>query len=174
MKSVFIFFVLLTTLMVESSSVVRAQGRDSAAESADNIKLQLIEITAKEEMAKIRIQQLDEALKPENIERSLAGVGSTRPEQLREQLRRQLTIEKTAVVAQVEQLGVQRARLESALSAAEANAYQQSARSTPSIENASEVSISPRWLMLMGIAALLAIGLSIAAFLRLKNANLQL
>jgi hypothetical protein len=58
---------------------VSAQNRSSAAESVDSFKLQLIEVRAKEEMAKLRVQQLDEALKPENIERALAGVGSTKP-----------------------------------------------------------------------------------------------
>src|SRR6185437_8145161 len=71
---------------------------------------------------------LDEALKPENIQNSLAGVGSTHPEDLREQRRRQLEKEKAGVVAQLERLAASQRRLENAVAAADAAAYQQSAQ----------------------------------------------
>jgi hypothetical protein len=65
-------------------------------------------------------QELDEAIKPENIERSLAGVGSTRPEELRESRRRQLAIQRDGVQAQLRTLETSRQRLESAIANAEA------------------------------------------------------
>jgi hypothetical protein len=75
-----------------------------------------------------RLQELDESIKPENIERSLAGVGSTRPEELREARRRQLSIQRDGVRAQLQTLETSRTRLETAIANAEALAYQQSAR----------------------------------------------
>jgi hypothetical protein len=103
------------------------------------------------------VQQLEDALKPENIERSLAGVGSTRPEELREQRRRQLLIEKKAADAELEQLTLKRTQLETALSAAEVQAYQESAAG-PGFENSLRaVSITPTLLLALGLLAILVI-----------------
>jgi hypothetical protein len=107
-------------------SVVWAQ-ETTAAETVDQLRAQLTEVKAKEESLRIRAQQLDEDLKPENIERSLAGIGSTRPEDLRAQRRRQLTIEKDGVNAQLKILETSRLRLEAAIANAEARAYHESA-----------------------------------------------
>jgi hypothetical protein len=90
--------------------------------------MQLLEVQARESDLRARLQELDESIKPENIERSLAGVGSTRPEELREARRRQLSIQRDGVVAQLQTLETSRTRLETAIANAEALAYQQSAR----------------------------------------------
>jgi|SRR5215204_96887 len=153
-------------------AIAHTQDQPSAAEEVENIKLKLIEVGATEEMLKLQVQQLDEALKPENIERSLAGVGSTRPEDLREQRRRQLSIEKTGVVAQLETLGIQRSRLESALATAEANAYQQSANGFPEVQN--QLVGSPgsvRWLVTMSLLGFLFIALVGAALYKFRFAT---
>ena len=63
----------------------------------------------KRTLCKLGLQQLDESIKPENIERSLAGIGSTRPEELRETRRRQLTIERDGVLAQLKTLETEQA-----------------------------------------------------------------
>ena len=105
-----------------------AQDSASAAETAEKLKAQLLEVEAKEAALRERAQQLDESLKPENIERSLAGVGSTRPEELRESRRKQLTIERDGVLAQLKTLETSHQRLDAAIANAEALAYQQSAR----------------------------------------------
>src|SRR5262245_42621444 len=73
----------------------------TAAESLDNLRAQLLDVKAREEDLRVHAEQLEESLKPENIERSLAGVGSTKPEELRESRRRQLTIERNGVLAQL-------------------------------------------------------------------------
>ena len=61
-----------------------AQETASAAEDVEKLRGQLLDVQGQEENLRARVQQLDESLKPENIERSLAGIGSTRPEELRE------------------------------------------------------------------------------------------
>ena len=68
-----------------------------------------------------------EYLKPENIEKGLAGIGSTRPEELREQRRRQLEIEKKSVQTRLDQLATSRTRLETRIVQADAAAYHSSA-----------------------------------------------
>jgi len=107
----------------------------TAADSVEKLKAQLLEVQTKEDALRTRLQQLDEAIKPENIERSLAGIGSTRPEELREQRRRQLSIERDGVLAQLRTVETSRTRLEAALANAEVLAYQDSARPKPSLEN---------------------------------------
>ena len=62
-----------------------------------------------------RAEDIDYALKPENIERSTAGYGTTRPEELREQRRKQLENEKERVRKQLDQLAASRTRLEQAI-----------------------------------------------------------
>ena len=133
-----------------------AQESGSAAETVEKLKLQLLEVQAKEEALRGRAQQLDESLKPENIERSLAGVGSTRPEELRESRRRQLTIERDGVQAQLKIVETSRQRLEAAVANAEVLAYQQSARPTQMAATSSRKGY--QLLVLGGGLAVLALG----------------
>ena len=115
---------LLFALAVSAS----AQEAQSAAERVENLKAQLLDVQGREDGLRARLQELDEAIKPENIERSLAGVGSTRPEELREARRKQLSIERNGVLAQLQTLQTSRTRLESEIATTEALAYQESAK----------------------------------------------
>ena len=101
--------------------------QNSAQERAADLRAQLSEVEGRQVELQTRLQQIDENLKPENIADSLAGVGSTHPEEMREQRRRQLEIEKTGVKGQLEQLAVSHGRLETAIVQADAEAYRQSA-----------------------------------------------
>ena len=67
-----------------------------------------------------RAEEVDFALKPENIERAVAGYGTTRPEELRAQRKRQLEGEKLRVQKQLDQLTANHTRLESAIAGADA------------------------------------------------------
>ena len=151
-------FALLLILLSSVVVFVNAQERTTAADRVNQLKSQLLEVQSKEEELKARAAQLEEALKPENIERSLAGVGSTRPEELRETRRRQLTIERDGVLAQLKILETSRSRLEASLREAEGRAYQESARSTPSVTQAlvAQSPRSTRWLIFgaVGLGAL--------------------
>lgn len=145
---------LLALLML--SVGVYAQDGGSAAETVEKLRSQLLEVQGKEEVLRGRLEQLDESIKPENIERSLAGIGSTKPEQLREARRRQLSIERDGVLAQLKTLETSRQRFESAIANAEALAYQQSAQ--PSATNKMAGSSPKGYQLLMlgggGLAAL--------------------
>src|SRR6476661_5955573 len=111
MKSAMIIFVMILAMSCFSFTAY-SQTKQSTVEIVQDLKLQLIELDARQETAKLHVQQLEDALKPENIERSLAGVGSTKPEELREQRRRQLLIERNGVLAQLQTLETGRVRLE--------------------------------------------------------------
>lgn len=104
-----------------------AQTQNSAQEKAAGLRAQLSEVEAKQAELQTRLQKLEEDIKPENIEHSLAAFGSTRPEDLREQRRRQLEIERNGVRAQLDLLAVSHTRLETAIAQADADAYRQSA-----------------------------------------------
>ena len=144
---------LIVILLIAANGYAQEQKPATAAESLEKLRAQLLEVQAKEQELRDRAQQLEESAKPENIERSLAGVGSTKPEELREFRRRQLTKERDGVLAQLKLVETSRQRLETAIANAEALAYQQSARPTP-IEEFQLVSVSSvwgsRWLMLGG------------------------
>lgn len=149
--------VLLALLML--SGAVYAQEGGSAAETVEKLKAQLLEVQGKEDVLRGRLEQLDESIKPENIERSLAGIGSTKPEQLREYRRRQLAIERDGVLAQLKTLETSRQRLESAIANAEALAYQESARPPGTNMMAGSSAKGYKLLMLGGGGlALLALG----------------
>jgi hypothetical protein len=170
MKSAIISFLMIVAVCCFGTTAF-GQSKQSAFETVQDLKLQLIEIDAKEEMAKLQTQQLEDALKPENIERSLAGIGSTKPEELREQRRRQLTIEKKAVDAQLEQLTLKRSQLEAALAEAEVNAYQQSANGAPRSDNLFRIGwITPSWLLALGLLGLLilAVVVCVSVLLRMQ------
>ena len=65
-----------------------------AEERAEVLRKQLIELLEKETAFKNRMAQIDEDIRPENIERSLSGYGTTRTPELREVRRRSLETER--------------------------------------------------------------------------------
>lgn len=157
---ILVFLLFLTFI----STTAYAQAPSSGAESAEKLRLQLIEVQAKEESLRARAEQLDEALKPENIERSLAGIGSTRPEELREARRRQLQAERDGITAQLQTLETSRLRLEAAIRDAEARAYHESAE-PPSDVLVAKSAWGTRWLI-SGSASAVVAGLVAGLFIR--------
>src|SRR6476469_5060925 len=161
MKFTFSLILFVALLPVLGANVL-AESTSDAAQNVAALRAQLADVQAKENELQARARQLDEDLKPENIERSLAGVGSTRPEELREHRRRQLTIERDGVRAQLNLMATSRERLESAIRRAEGLAYQESAEGfiTPQSQTmmAQDTGGSPKTIvMLAGGAALLGI-----------------
>jgi len=141
--------------------VVRAPAQETsnAADTLENLRSQMGELQNQEAALKIRLEQLDFDLKPENIERHFNGFGSTRPEELRESRRRQLQTEKDRVVAQLQQLASSKMRLEAAITSAQSRAYQQSALGSSTL--ASDRDLTSPWLtmarVLIGIVVLLLV-----------------
>ena len=156
MRCLSVFVVFAALLVSELSltatpAVVSAQ--TGAQEKAASLRAQLTDVEAKQAELQTRLKNLDKGLKPENIESALAGVGSTRPEDLREQRRRQLEIERNGVRAQLDLLATSHSRLETAIATADADAYRQSAAPVtskpptprgPSIELSSETTTPVR------------------------------
>jgi len=167
--------VLFMALVAGFSANATAQDASNVSDSLDTLRSQLLDAQAKEGELEARERQLDEDLKPENIERSLAGIGSTRPEELRESRRRQLTIERDGVRTQLKLVKTSRERLELVIRTAETQAYQQSASgsgSAPLLQQtlAGKQTWSFGWVMGILVATGLGLGvLVIVAMRRLRR-----
>jgi hypothetical protein len=91
-----------------------------AEQRAEQLRAQLMDIESKIADFEARIDQLDFALRPENIDSATAGYGSTHPEQAREARRKQLENEKARVQAQLKLAETSKTRLEVAVANADA------------------------------------------------------
>ena len=81
-------------------------------ERAEVLRKQLIELIEKETQFKMRLAQLEEEMRPENIERTLSTYGTTRTVELRETRRRVLENEKRGVESLLQITSQSRLRLE--------------------------------------------------------------
>ncbi|PYS20679.1 MAG: hypothetical protein DMF72_20310 [Acidobacteria bacterium] len=88
---------------------------------AEALQRELSDIAAKETSLQKRLDEIEPQLRPDRIEQSLAGVGSTRPEENRDAVRNQLSNEKRKIQAQLDQFRQNRMRLQASLSTAEAS-----------------------------------------------------
>jgi chromosome segregation ATPase len=88
---------------------------------AEALQAQIQDATQKEAPLQTRIDQLDDQLRPDNIDQALAGVGSMRPEEAKEALRRRLGNEKRRIETQLDLLHQSEARLKASLATADAS-----------------------------------------------------
>ena len=133
----FRIFKTVTSFAVFLFSVALITQAQTTQERAARLHAQLAEVQDNQIELQSRLDVLNEQLKPENIEKGFAGVGSTKPEDLRELRRRQLETEKTAIEKQLAIVIDGRVKLEAAIAQADALAYQQSALSAPAGERVS-------------------------------------
>jgi len=157
---------LIALLFVSAQTVrVFAQDSPSAAEAAQQLRNQLSQLNDREAEIKIRLQELEYELKPENIERYFAGYGSLHPEELREARRKKLQIEKDRLNAQLNEIGQSRQQLEAAIVAADTKAYQTSALGAVSLKSSSFGQIFTATTLQLAVItfALLVIGILLVA-----------
>jgi hypothetical protein len=91
-----------------------------AEQRAEQLRSQLIDTQSKIADFESRLEQLDYALKPENVERATQGYGTVHPEEAREARKRQLESERGRVQAQLRLAESSKTRLETAVSNADA------------------------------------------------------
>ena len=118
---------MFITLLLSGLFATTILAQTSAKEAAANLRLQLSEVQIRKAEAQALDEQLEEDLRPENIERSFAGFGSTHPEQLRELRRRQLEITRARLRIELDELDRSQTCLEAAIGEADTVAYWQSA-----------------------------------------------
>lgn len=112
----------LSQMEQQQRTLVDLERLSRAETRAETLRAQLRDVQTKEQELQTRTLQLEYEMQPAVIERTLAVSGSTRPEDLREQRRRQLETEKTNLQTQVNQIATSRARLETAIANADAEA----------------------------------------------------
>ena len=100
--------------LVDLERLSRAEARSAA------LRTELRDVQTKEADLEARAEDVDYALKPENIERATAGYGTTHPEEVREQRRRQLENEKQRIRKQLDQLAISHTRLDEAIAMSDA------------------------------------------------------
>ncbi len=83
-----------------------------AEQRAEQIRMQLVDVQSKIADFEAKLEGVEYALRPENIERSMQTFGSTRPEEARETRRRQLESERGRLKAQLKILETSKSRLE--------------------------------------------------------------
>ena len=96
--------------------------RDQITKEEDRIRAlqkDLVDLSARETPLRKRLDEIESQQQPDRIERSLAGVGSTKPEEIRDSVSRQLSIEKRQIQAQLDTIQASRARNQSFITNAE-------------------------------------------------------
>jgi hypothetical protein len=105
-----------------------------AEQRAEILRKQLIELIEKETATKTRLGQLDEDLRPENIERALSPVGTTRTVEMRDTRRRVLENERRGLEGLLNQITQSRLRLQDDVREADALVTRLRQRLLPVIE----------------------------------------
>jgi len=118
---------MFVVLMLSGLFAATVLAQSSAKETAASLRAQLSEVQIKKAEVQALDEQLQEDLRPENIERSFAGFGSTHPERLRELRRRQLEITRATLHIELDELDRSQTCLEAAIGEADTVAYWQSA-----------------------------------------------
>jgi hypothetical protein len=140
--------IISIVVVIAFAFTVTAQDTSCPDDTIANLKQQLIDIEWTETESRIRLEELDEQLKPENIEIAVSGIGSTHPEELREHRRKLLTIERDGIQTQLDLLEEKRARIRAAIAAAEFAAYLKYALPSPTPSPATSPSKPMTQLML--------------------------
>ena len=91
-----------------------------AEQRAEGLRKQLFEMIEKESTMRSHIDQIDNEMRPEVLERTFATVGSLRPEELRAAKRRSLELEKRSKETLLAEVQRNRANIEQSLQRADA------------------------------------------------------
>ena len=110
----------LTQMQSNERSLLDMERLTRAEQRSESLRAQQLETESKLADFHAQLDQVEYSSKPENIERSMAGYGSTRPEDAREARRRQLESEKARLQVQIRILETSRTRLETAVANADA------------------------------------------------------
>ncbi|HEX8190654.1 MAG TPA: hypothetical protein VF586_20010 [Pyrinomonadaceae bacterium] len=115
--------IFIGVLLVAGAFITAAAQDVSAVEvQIETLRARLRDVVDREARLRERVAKLDEDLRPESIERSVAAVGTTDAEALRARRREQIEREKSEFAAQLSEVSAKRAGLEAEIAAAEAEA----------------------------------------------------
>jgi hypothetical protein len=86
---------------------------------SEDLHLRLLEIAEKEANLQPQLERVNQQLRPENIERAMAGVGSTKPEEARDEVRGRLAAEQQRIQVQLGLLRQEKTRIQASLATAD-------------------------------------------------------
>jgi len=109
----------LSAMEEDQRSLGNLERLSRAQQRSEDLRAQLRDVQSKQLDYQARTDQIDLDLRPENIDLSISGIGTTRPEEVRNQRRFLLQNEKKRVQAQLDLLDKSRIRLESAIETSE-------------------------------------------------------
>ena len=109
----------LTQMQEQQQALVDMDRLSRAEQRADTLRSQLGELDAKQTELQMQSEQIDYALRPENIDRALANYGALHPEDARIQRHRELEIQRNGIRAQLDDIASRRIRLHSAIANAD-------------------------------------------------------
>lgn len=133
----------LTSLKDQQRTLVDLERLSRAEQRAEGFRAQLREVMEKELGLQARLEQIEYEIQPDAIERRTALMGTLRPSELREQVRRQLESERNRVQQQLNLLTTSRARLEAAVVTADLEVERLRARLDEADRRASEANATP-------------------------------
>lgn len=105
-----------------------------AEQRAETLRKELLERIEKETLIKSRLVQIDEDMRPENVERAMNPYGTTKTVELRENRRRVLENDRRGFESLLNQISYSRARLEEDVKQADTLVFRIRARVLPLIE----------------------------------------
>jgi chromosome segregation ATPase len=111
----------LNDLQASQQSMVDLERLSRSEQRSAQLRTELSGVQAKKSELAGHLEDVEYALKPENIERAATGIGTTRPEEVREQRRKQLESDRTRTQQQLDQLNTNEARLQQAIATSDAD-----------------------------------------------------
>ena len=105
----------LNDMQASQQSMVDLERLSRAEQRSSQLRTELRDVQSKRADLEARRDQLDNDLKPENIERVVAGYGTTRPEELRAQRKKQLENDRNRTQQQIDQLTASESRIQQAI-----------------------------------------------------------
>jgi chromosome segregation ATPase len=109
----------LNDMQASQQSMVDLERLSRAEQRASQLRTELREVQGKKGDLEAHLEQVEYELKPENIERAVAGYGTTRPEELRAQRQKQLENDRTRTRQQIDQLAASEGRIQQAIAASD-------------------------------------------------------
>ena len=109
----------LNEMQASQQSMADLERLSRAEQRSSQLRTELREVQGKKGDLEGHLEMVENDLKPENIERAVAGYGTTRPEELRAQRQKQLENDRTRTRQQIDQLAASEGRIQQAIASAD-------------------------------------------------------
>lgn len=105
----------LNDMQGSQQSMVDLERLSRAEQRSSQLRTELRDVQGKKADLEGHLDQVENDLKPENIERAVAGYGTTKPEELRAQRQKALENDRTRTRQQIDQLTASESRIQQAI-----------------------------------------------------------